>query len=216
MIVIGAGGFAKELIDIILDNNKLIMKSLYFFDEIDKTKKSLYGFKILHSIKEVEQVFREISNEFCLGVGSPKARYNLFKKFEQLGGKPITIISSNSIIGNFDVKIGVGSCIMCNSNISNGVVVGKGTLINADVLAGHDVTIGDFSDISPGVKLTGHSKIGNYVTIGTGASILPKVTIGDNSYIAAGSIVANDIPENSMVVGIVPSRVVSKLSEFEK
>lgn len=216
MIVIGAGGFAKELIDILVTKNKYTNKNLYFFDEIDTSNKLLYGFKILHSIKEAEQIFKNISNEFCLGVGSPKARYNLFNKFEKIGGKPTTIISSNSIIGNFNVKIGEGTCIMSSSIISNDVVIGKGALVNADVLAGHDVIIGNFSDISPGVKLTGNCQIGKYVSIGTGAVILPKVKIGDNSFIVSGSIVANDIPENSMVVGVIPSRVMSRLPGFEE
>ena len=215
MIVLGAGGFAQELIDILVVDYKYTKETLFFFDEIDNTKKSFYGFKILHSIKEAEHIFKNISNEFCLGVGTPKARYDLFNKFEQVGGKPKSIFSSNSIIGLFDVKIGDGSCIMSNATISNGVIIGEGTLINADVLAGHDVTIGNFSDISPGVKLTGFCQIGNYVSVGTEVVVLPKVKIGDNSFIAAGSIVANDIPENSMVVGIVPSRVVKKLPEFE-
>lgn len=215
MVVIGAGGFAKELIDILI-NNEYTRENLYFFDNTNSAKESFYGFKILHSIKEVEQVFREISNEFCLGIGTPKARYDLNKKFEQIGGKLTTIISTNAVVGKFDVKIASGACIMSSTTISNGVSIGKGSLINADVLAGHDVIIGKFCDISPGVMITGYVQIGSYVSIGTGVSVMPKVKIGDNSFIAAGSVVANDIPENSMVVGIVPSRVVSKLSEFEE
>jgi len=216
MVVLGAGGYAHELIDTLVTENKYTKANLFFYDEINATNNFLYGFKILHTVEEVKQVFKNISNKFCLGVGSPQARYNLYKKFEALGGEPITVISSNSDIGIFDVKIGKGSCIMSNTVLSNSLVVGKGTLINTHVIAGHNVKIGDFSDIAPGVKLTGFCQIGNYVTIGTSAVVLPKVRIGENSYIAAGSIVSSDVPKNSMVVGIVPSRVVKHLPEFEE
>ena len=216
MVIIGAGGFAKELIDVLIRNKDYAKENLYFFDEINTTKDTLFGFKVFHTVEEVENVFKQNSFGFCLGIGTPRSRYDLCKKFEQLGGKLTTIISPESILGSFNVEIGKGTCIMSKSIISNNVTIGKGTLINVDVLAGHDVVIGDFSDISPGVKITGHCQIGKYVTVGTGAVILPKVKIGNNSFIAAGTVIANDIPENSVVVGIVPSRVVKKMPEFHE
>lgn len=216
MIVIGAGGFAKEIVDILLDTKKYNKNNLFFFDDVNLKNNNLYGYKVIHTLEEIKRVFEKGQNNFCLGIGSPIARYNLYKKFKSLGGKVNSIVSSNSFIGKQDVQIGEGACVLCTSTISNGVEIGRGALINADVLVGHDVRIGDFADISPGVKLTGHSIIGNYVTIGAAAVVLPRVKIGDNSYIAAGSVVANDVPENSMVVGIVPSRVVSTLPKFEE
>ena len=177
MVIIGAGGLAKELIDVLIKKENFTKETLYFFDEIDHSKDSLFGFNILHSLEEVKQVFKEVSNEFCLGVGSPQARYNLYKKFENIGGKPVTIISTSSIIANFEIEFGEGVCVMNTVTIPNSVVIEKGTLINADVLLGHDVKIGKFSDISPGVKITGHCRIGKYVSIGTGAVILPKVNV---------------------------------------
>jgi len=216
MIVIGAGGFAKELIDVLIRNSNYTKENLYFFDEINKEKDTLFGFKVFHTVEEVVNAFKQNSFEFCLGVGTPRSRYDLCKKFEELGGRLTTIVSHESIIGSFNVEIGKGSCIMSKSNISNNVSIGKGILINVDVLVGHDVTIGEFSDISPGAKITGHCQIGKYVTIGTGAIILPKVKIGNNSIVAAGTVIANDIPENSVVVGIVPSRVIKRLAEFQE
>jgi len=215
MIVVGAGGFAKELIDQLVTKNQFTHENLYFFDEIDHSRQAIYGFEILHSIDEIKHIFSKVSKEFCLGLGTPKARYKLCKKFEDLGGVLKSVVSSNAGIGNFDVQIGDGVCIMSNALISNGVILGKGSLINANVLVGHDVTIGDFCDIAPGAKISGNCQIGNYVSIGTGAIILPKIKIGDNSFIGAGSVVSNNIPENSMVVGILPSRVVNKLPDFE-
>ena len=52
------------------------------------------------------------------------------------------------------------------------------------------------------------------VSIGSGAVILP-CTIGENSVVAAGSVVTKDIPPNSMVMG-VPARVVGSTDEFKK
>ena len=57
--------------------------------------------------------------------------------------------------------------------------------------------------------------IGNNVWIGANATILPGVTIGDNSVIGAGAVVSKDIPANVLALG-VPARVVRELGEHDK
>ena len=52
-----------------------------------------------------------------------------------------------------------------------------------------------------------HPTIGNNVLIGTGAKVLGPIRVGDNSRIAANSVVLKEIPEDSTAVGI-PARVV--------
>ena len=56
-------------------------------------------------------------------------------------------------------------------------------------------------------------KIGNNVYIGMGAYIMPGVKIGNNCIIGAGAIVAHDIPDESVAVGI-PARVVKCVEEY--
>ena len=66
----------------------------------------------------------------------------------------------------------------------------------------HDVTIGEFCEISPSVNILGRVRIGNFVRIGAGSIIFPDVTIGDNVVIAAGAVVRNNVSANVMVAGI--------------
>lgn len=219
MIVIGAGGFAKELVEILIsDKYKYNESNLFFFDNVNDIagQKVLNRFAILRSFRQVKEVFTNLSNEFVLGVGDNKARFALCRKFEDLGGKPKTIISANASIGSDVNEIKSGNTIMDFVVLTNSVSIGKGTLINSHCLVGHDASLGDFCSISPGVKITGNCRIQDYVNIGTGAIILPNVEVGKNSYIGAGSVVANDVPDNSLIVGVVPSRVVSKVSEKDR
>ncbi|WP_032599622.1 DapH/DapD/GlmU-related protein, partial [Bacteroides fragilis] len=53
--------------------------------------------------------------------------------------------------------------------------------------------------------------IGNNVWIGEGASILPNVTIGDNSIVAAHAVVTKNIPANSIAVGC-PARIIRTIN----
>ncbi len=86
-----------------------------------------------------------------------------------------------------------------------GVVIGETTVIGDDVTIYQGVTLGGTG------KHTGkrHPTIGNNVMIGAGAKVLGPLNIGDNSKIASGAVVLNDIPANSTAVG-VPARVVKR------
>lgn len=83
-----------------------------------------------------------------------------------------------------------------------GVVIGETTIIGDEVLIYQGVTLG-----GTGKDLgKRHPTIGDRVTIGAGAKILGNITIGNDSNIGAGSVVIDDVPEHSTVVGI-PGRI---------
>lgn len=87
----------------------------------------------------------------------------------------------------------------------HGVVIGETTVIGDDVTLYQGVTLGGTG------KETGkrHPNIGNGVMIGAGAKVLGPITIGDNTNVASGAVVLQDIPENSTAVG-VPAQVVRR------
>ena len=84
-----------------------------------------------------------------------------------------------------------------------GIVIGETTEIGDDVLIYQGVTLGGTG------KDTGkrHPTIGNNVMISAGAKVLGPFKVGDNSRVAAGAVVLEEVPPNSTVVG-VPARVV--------
>ena len=86
-----------------------------------------------------------------------------------------------------------------------GIVIGETAEIGDDVLIYQGVTLGGTG------KDTGkrHPTIGNNVMISAGAKVLGSFTIGANSKIGAGSVVLEEVPPNSTVVGI-PGRVVRR------
>ncbi|MBQ6569252.1 MAG: serine O-acetyltransferase [Clostridia bacterium] len=101
--------------------------------------------------------------------------------------------------------------------IHPGATIGKNLLIDHGngVVIGETTEIGDNCTIYQCVTLGGtgkdkgkrHPTIGNNVLIGAGAKVLGPFKVGDNSRIAAGAVVLNEIPENATAVG-VPARVV--------
>lgn len=90
-----------------------------------------------------------------------------------------------------------------------GVVIGETTIIGDDVLIYQGVTLGGTGK----EKGKRHPTIGNNVVVGAGAKVLGNIMIGDNSRIGAGSVVIDDVPLYSTVVGI-PGRIVKRVKEI--
>ncbi|KMQ63671.1 hexapeptide transferase [Chryseobacterium sp. BLS98] len=209
MLIIGAKGFAKEVLEVCHQNNEL--ENLYLYDDVneDVSGKLYEKFPILKSLEEAKDYFKNVDNRFTIGIGNPDLRENLYKKFKALGGLFYSTISPTSIIGHYGNSIKEGSNIMQQVIITNDIVVGKGVIINQLSSIGHDVVIGDFVEICPSVSVSGNCTIGNNTFIGTNAVILPKVNIGNNVVIGASSVVNKDVPDNCTVIGI-PGKVIKQ------
>lgn len=85
----------------------------------------------------------------------------------------------------------------------NGIVIGETVEIGDDCLIYQGATLGG-TGISHGKR---HPTIGNNVMIGSGAKVLGPFKVGDNSKIAANSVVLREVPPNCTVVGI-PGHIV--------
>ena len=106
-----------------------------------------------------------------------------------------------------------------NIEIHPGATIGRRFFIDhgTGVVIGETAEIGDDVTIYQGVTLGGtgkdtgkrHPTIGNGVMIGSGAKVLGPFKVGDNSNIASGAVVLDEIPENSTAVG-VPARVIKR------
>jgi len=82
-------------------------------------------------------------------------------------------------------------------------------VLEDNVIIGPGVTIGGTT------KKIGAAKIGRNTFVATGAKILGPVTIGENCVIGANAVVLNDIPANSLAVGI-PAKVIKSNIDITK
>tara|TARA_R100000935_G_scaffold1517_1_gene4871 strand:+ start:52762 stop:53385 length:624 start_codon:yes stop_codon:yes gene_type:complete len=201
MLVVGAKGMAKELLELLVTEGNFNKNTLVFYDDIDTTNDLLYNtYSILHSYDAAKKYLKK-KPSFTLGVGNPLVRKRLYKRFIELGGEPITVISTNATIGSFNTIIGQCCQIMQGVIITNDVTIGKGVLINLNTTISHDCYIGEFTEIACNVSIPGRCRIGKNVFIGSNATLMPDIIVGDNTVIGAGAMVVKDIPANTTVIG---------------
>lgn len=214
MLIIGAKGFAKEILEVLHQLNQL--EYLVFYDDVNNEgpEKLFDKFPVLRTTQEASVYFKTIDNRFTIGIGNPVLRKKMYDQFTALGGVLTSTISTLANIGSFDVQIGNGTNILAGVNVSNSTLIGKACIIYYNSIITHDCEIGDFVEISPSVTLLGRCKIGSYTQIGANATILPDVKIGVNITIGAGSVVTKDIPDNCLVVG-VPAQIIKELTPLE-
>lgn len=198
VIIIGAGGHARVIADIITKSNDNVIG--FLDDNLSLQEKKIYlDKKVIGTTKDINKYK---NNYFVIGIGNNNIRENISNDHDL---KWYTAIHPSAIIAN-EVSIEVGSVIMAGSIINTGTKIGKHCIINTRSSLDHDNIIENYVHISPGATLAGTVHIKEKTWICAGATIINNITIAKNNIIGAGSVVIKDInKEDSIYVG-VPAR----------
>jgi UDP-perosamine 4-acetyltransferase len=210
LIVIGAGGHARSIIDIIQQNN--VYEVIGCIDNCYGQRNSVEGMgniPIIGNDNMLADLKRSGIRNCFIALGNGTLRVKLYHYILELGYTPINVVSQYAIVSP-RVTLGKGICIMPGAILNVNVTIEDSCIINTKCSIDHDCTIGKNSHVAPGVTLSGAVKVGNNVHIGTGSCIIDGVSIGDGAYIGAGAVVVRDINPGVMAYGN-PAREIRKL-----
>jgi sugar O-acyltransferase (sialic acid O-acetyltransferase NeuD family) len=209
VVVIGAGGFGREVLDTIDALDEFVMDGFIvdsqfgFPGALVNDRPIIGGFDWLSShVKDVKVV--------C-AIGSPQLRASLTKRAKRLGCSFASLIHP-SVIRTKWCSIGEGVVITAGSIIGNQVQISNHVHINAGCIIGHDAVLEDYATTAPGVHVSGNVTLREGCYVGTGANIIQGLDLGAWSIVGAGSAVTNDIPTNTTAVG-VPAKVIKTRPE---
>lgn len=190
MIVFGASGHAKVILDII---DSIEGEPLDFILDDDKSKKKLLDHTVQHEFTPAME-----NLDAVIAVGNNATRKKLAGKISNSFCKALVHASARI---SKKVEIGEGSVIMANAVVNSSTTIGRHCIINTSAIVEHDSNISDFAHISPGAIITGNVKIGEGTQIGAGAIVIPGIEIGNWVTIGAGAVVIDNIPDYAVVVG---------------
>ncbi len=114
----------------------------------------------------------------------------------------ISLIPHAGYVRIYDnVSLMTNSVIVRSVHDTDVTEIGQGSLIGLTSIVGHEAKVGEHVVISNQCVLARRSTIGNNAFLGTNVMITEHVHVGNNSRIMAGSVVINDVAENSSVSG---------------
>jgi len=186
ILIVGGGGHARSLIDVIEQEGKFNIVGI--IDKKELIGSSVLGYKIIGSDDDLEELRKDC--EFAVvGVGqikTPKVRIKIFNQLKELDFKLPTIISPRAYISKY-ASIKEGSVVMHNALINANAKIGRNCIINTKALIEHDVVVEDNSHISTGAILNGGVRVKKSSFIGSNATIREYIEVG--GFIKAGSLV---------------------------
>jgi len=206
--VYGGGGFGREVAWLAQECGQGI--ACFIEDDESKQGVLLNGVPVL-SLMEARCRFR--SAGVIGGVGAPRTREVLMAKAAEAGFRFATLVHPRVERSGW-TDIGEGSVICTGNVITVNTVLGRHVQLNLGCTVGHDVVMGDFATLAPGVHVSGCVRLGRRVYVGSGAVIIngtqsEPLNIGDDVVIGAGACVTKSVPPGVTVVG-VPARPLAR------
>lgn len=170
--ILGSGGHAKVVTDIIFKINKsngIKYKILGYFDDNPKVEE-IFGIPVLGKINDLKNIIQEDDN-VIIAIGSNHIRKHIYTNYDF---NYISIVHPSAII-------------------ATRVKIGKGVVIKANVSIGPDSEIGDFTLINTCTSIEENCKIGAYVDIFPNVTIYGDVFINNGARIFPLSILMNNV-----------------------
>jgi len=204
LAIYGGSGFGREVAWLAQECGLDVV--CFIDDDESRQGKSLNEIPVI-SLAEARRVFA--SAGVVGGVGHPKTREMLMARAAKAGYDFATLVHPRVERSQW-VEIGEGTVICAGNILTTNIVLGRHVQINLSCTVGHDVVMGDFATLAPGVHVSGCVRLGRRAFIGTGAVIINgtadvPIVIGDDAVVGAGAVVTKSVPAGGTVVG-VPAR----------
>lgn len=208
LAIYGAGGFGREIACLvnIINAEKPTFNFIGFFDDGRlKGEMNEYG-EVLGGIEVLNNWNRPLS--IVIAIGNPHIVEKIVSNIKN------TLIEFPNLISP-DVKyldqktcsMGVGNVVCTGCLFSCNTKIGNFNQFNGFITVGHDVIIGDFNSMMPGVRISGEVTIGNRNFWGFNSGIIQQKTVGNDVTIGAGAILLRKPKDGCTYVGIPASMV---------
>ncbi|AWB96949.1 acetyltransferase [Agromyces badenianii] len=210
VVVVGAGGFGREVLDVLEALNEGSPAARYVVDgviddspsELNLSRLADRGYRYLGSLDEY--LARGGAARYVIGIGAPQIRARVVMKIGDRLSPIDPIVHPKANFGS-RVTLGAGSVVCAGVSMTTNISSGDHVHVNPNVSVGHDSMLGDYVSLNPGCAISGDVVIGDRVLVGTTAAILQGLTIGADAVVGAVACVTRDVAVGQTVIG-VPAR----------
>lgn len=201
LILIGAGGFAKS----VLDSIDVEMYEIYGF--IDDIKSGIHlGYPILSN--QIDFIEGKEKYSYFVSIGDNRKRKYWYQELTKRNLEIISVIDKTAILSK-NITYGRGLFVGKLAVINSDVRIGENVIVNTKALLEHGVRVGHHTNISTNVSINGDVIIGEETFIGSSSVVNGQLCIGNHTVIGSGSVVIRNVDSDTVVAG-VPAKEVHK------
>ncbi len=215
VIIVGASGYSKVIIDIFEKENKYQIVGLV--DTNRKIGEDILDYKVIGKEEDLDHLVSKNTNcEVFIAIGDNWIRKKVKDKIIKINPNInfATTIHPSAQIGK-KVIIGKGTAIMAGAIINSDSKIGDFSIINTKASIDHDCTMSNFSSLAPNATTGGSVSIGEFSVISIGTTIKHGISIGKHSIIGAGALLMNNCNDNLIMYG-KPAKKIRKRTIGEK
>ena len=203
-MVVGAGGFAREVLDVIEAINSLDDQWAILGLVADPPPGAEHAQRCRHAYLGGVDVLTDLDCQVVIGIGNGTVRRRLDEQITAMGREAATFVHPSVTMGA-KVELGSGTVLCAGVRITTNVTLGRHCHINLNSTVGHDARLGDYVTVNPLVAVSGNASLGTETTVGTGAAILEGRRTGERCTVGAGAVLTKDCGDDQTLVGI-PAR----------
>lgn len=204
LVIVGAGGFGRECLDIVEALNECGAEIGFvgFLDDSGGDPELLRrrGVGCLGSVADASAH----SSRYVIAIGHGAARRRIDAELTTAGLTAPVLVHPQATLGS-DCRVGEGTILNAGARATTNITLGRHVQLHANCTVGHDAALDDYVSVYPAATISGSVVLEAGVTVGTGANVLPGVRVGAGSLVGAGAVVIGDVPAGTTVSG-VPAR----------
>lgn len=148
-------------------------------------------------------------HDMFIAIGDNATRKKIYEKVVKYGFKVVNLIHPSAVISSSASLAKSGILVMPLVVINAQSKISKGVILNSSCVIEHECEIGEFSHISVGAKIAGNVKIGKLCFLGINSSVLPNLSLADESILGGGALLTKSIESKDILVGI-PAKTLKK------
>ncbi len=209
MVIVGAGGFAREMATLLpgfLPDTPYRLKG-FLGRDTGATSESALPAPLL---ADPEAYQPAASDRLVLAIGHMPARRRIVEALRARQAVFPTLVHSLAFVAP-NAELAEGVIVYPFAVVSNRARLGLGVKLNYFASVGHDCRLGQFCLLAPYATINGFGILDDDVYLSTHATVAPQVSIGARSKISANSAAMQDVPSDRIVFG-VPGKVAPRLS----
>lgn len=206
IIVIGAGGFGREVADVIEAMNTPHARTWDLLGVVDDAPSAENLASLAHRqlpyLGTIDEILTAPGRpRYVIGIGSPSARRRIAARFDAAGFVAATIVHPAASQGA-NIKLGAGCVVCAGVRLTTNICLGSHVHLNINSTVGHDSTVGDFVSVNPLASISGDCIIQDDAVVGVCASIINGLTVGRGAAVGGGACVVRSVEDHTTVVGV--------------